>query len=215
MTLSTRSPYNGSPLVATRGRLPVVGSGSRRVRVGGVALAMMLLALGAALSGIALMSVSHTRAYLAVARHVAAGTQITPDVLRTVNLPSAPGLAAMPATELDSVLGKYASVTLFPGSLLVADDVLPTTAAPGAYQVSVCLTPGGLPSPELKPGDKLLLYPRDSSNQTFTVTLLSVGAPEPDGTQLYVAVQSREESRAVALLNSTVGLTAALAPAGE
>jgi hypothetical protein len=216
VTLSTRTGYHGSSIVNTRPRpVPVPRStGQRRVRVGGVALACMLLALGAALSGIALLSVSHTGAYLAVAQRVVAGNLITPGALRTVRLPDVPGLDAMPATEIDSVIGKFATVTLFPGALLIADEFTGTPGPPGMDQVSIPLPPGGLPAPDLQPGERILLYPRNGATEEYTGIVISVGTAGGGGVNLYLAV-APNQTHAISTLSATVGFSAALAPPGR
>ena len=82
MTVSAKIPSNrttdptmngagGGPIAAPR----VVNN--RRVRTGGVLLGVLLLVLGAALSGLALLSATRTSAYLAIARQVPVGKQIT------------------------------------------------------------------------------------------------------------------------------------------
>ncbi len=100
--VSTKVPasrMNGSPAGGPMPMPRVVGN--RRIRTGGIALATMLLAFGAALSGIALVSVAKTSAYLAVAKPVAVGSQIAATDLTTVQLSGGGGLTLIPAVEPD------------------------------------------------------------------------------------------------------------------
>jgi hypothetical protein len=194
MSVSTRVPagrVNGN--VVASGPVPaprVVGN--RRIRTGGVALAVMLLAFGAALSGIALLSVSRTSSYLAIGRPVQVGSQITAADLTTVQLHGGGGLTPIPATSISRVIGLNAAVSLVPGTLLVAADLTNKTLV-GADQAQIGIHATNLPALRLHPGDQILLVPLGGSDKatgsTYTATVVDVGTIGNGGdTELHVAV---------------------------
>jgi hypothetical protein len=130
----------------------------RRVRAGSLALATMLLALGAALSGLALVSVARTANYLAVAKAVPIGAEIVAEDLKTVELRLGSGLSAIPARDINAVVGKRAAVALVPGTLLVRDALTDKELiGPGQAQIGLGVKKANLPATSLHPGDSVLI----------------------------------------------------------
>ncbi|MGI5213867.1 SAF domain-containing protein [Plantactinospora sp. CA-290183] len=151
------------PAAAIPQRRVVRGRSVRRGRLGVAVALMAVCALGAvALFGY----VSRTQPYLAIARDVPVGAQVTAADLATVHLNPDPGIAGVRSDRADSVVGKYASVALLSGTLLNAgalvDKPLP---APGEQVVGVALKAGQMPSTPLRPGASVLLVSTEEAVQ--------------------------------------------------
>jgi hypothetical protein len=188
--------------------------GNRRIRTGGIALATMLLAFGAALSGIALLSVSKTSSYLAISQQVPAGAQITPGDLKTVQLSGGGGLTLIPAVDVRAVVGHRAATTLEPGTLLSPTEL--TDAAPigaGEAQIALTLAFSRLPTANLAPNEQITLFPNSDPTRMYDVTIINIGAPGSDGNVLmYVAVPV-DDAPTIEALNEAGGLGVELRPA--
>lgn len=214
MTASTKIPSSrANGALVPSGPVPaprVVGN--RRIRTGGVALAVMLLAFGAALSGIALLLVSRTSSYLAVARPVQVGTQLTAADLKTVQLRGG-GLTPIPAAEINAVVGLRASVSLVPGTLLAAAD-LTNKSLISADEAQIGIRASNLPASRLRPGDQIQLVPlqagASSTTTTYTATVVDVGTPGNDGgAEMHIAVPA-DLAATLVTLNANGGLGIAL-----
>jgi hypothetical protein len=201
---ATTAGSGGGPIAAPR----VVNN--RRVRTGGVLLGVLLLVLGAALSGLALLSATRTSAYLAVSRPVQVGSQITAADLTTVQLSGGQGLSAIPANQMNSVIGRHAAVTLYPGTLIAADQLNnQTLLQPGEAEI-------GIRSSNLtfvKPGDQILLVPLNTAGGaaagtiSFNATVIDVGTPGSDGSvSLHVAVSAAEAPTILTYSNGGLGI---------
>src|SRR5262245_14708047 len=114
MTVSAKIPVSrpgGSPS-GGGGAGPIAAPrvvNNRRIRTGGILLAVLLLVLGAALSGLALLSATRTSAYLAVAKQVPVGQTVQASDLKTVELSGGQGLEAIPANQINTVVGRRAA----------------------------------------------------------------------------------------------------------
>ena len=215
-------PAMSEPVPAPR------GVRERRVRLGQLGLAVLLVAVGGLAAAAALAAVSTTHAYLAVARPVAVGTQLSAADLVTVEVTTAPGLAPIPASEVSTVVGKRAAVALVAGSLLTRAALTDTPmAGPGQVQVGIGLKPSQLPAPRLQPGDRLILVATAAATavvpgaQTTTAadparyeaTVVSTTALGTDGNiVVHVAVATRD-APAVASLAAQGRIAVILAPA--
>lgn len=178
----------------------------RSVRRGRLGLAVALMAVFA-LSAVALLTyVSRTQPYLALARDVSVGAQLTAADLVTVHLNPAPELKAVPANRTNAVVGKYASVALLAGMLLTGSALVDKPfPAPGEQIVGLSLKPGQMPSTPLRPGFPVLLVAigeEQTQGQgakpapaapTFPATVVHVIAGARDGTAtVSVAVRESE-----------------------
>ncbi|HKT00078.1 MAG TPA: SAF domain-containing protein [Rugosimonospora sp.] len=166
----------------------------RRFRGGAMALAVLFIALGGLLAGLAYMAVVKTQDVLAVARPVQVGSQITAADVTTVQINDAPGLAPIGADQLSRVVGKRAAVSLVPGTLLTARQLTDQALVqPGQRQVGVGLSPSRLPARTLRPGDQVQLV---STPADGTVTGTSTpAAPEKfDATVVDVSVSTNPSS---------------------
>ncbi|MCZ7377459.1 SAF domain-containing protein [Micromonospora sp. WMMC250] len=207
MSLATR---NGTPPVDPPVTPPTVVR-QRRVRPGLLGLAVLLIALGGLGAAFAVTSVRATGSYLAVARPVEVGREISAADLVSVQVAGGQGLRPVPAGRLDEVVGKRAAVALVPGTLLtlgqVTDDPL---LGPGQQQIALGLKTAQVPARELHPGDKVLLVSTpDRSNTTgdaaaaagtrFSATVIDMVSPANNDKVLYLALVTRDVPAVVAL----------------
>ncbi|RLP91550.1 MULTISPECIES: SAF domain-containing protein [unclassified Micromonospora] len=203
MSLATR---NGTPVDAPVSPPKVVRQ--RRVRPGLLGLAVLLIALGGLGAAFAVTSVRATGSYLAVARPVEVGREISAADLVAVQVAGGQGLRPVPAGRLDEVVGKRAAVALVPGALLtlgqVTDDPL---LGPGQQQIALGLKTAQVPARELHPGDKVLLVSTPDDNATgtaavgtrFSATVIDMVSPANDDKVLYLALPVRDVPAVVAL----------------
>ncbi|MFG1881091.1 SAF domain-containing protein [Micromonospora sp. NPDC049102] len=181
----------------------------RRVRPGLLGLAVLLIALGGLGAAFAVTSVRATGSYLAVARPVEVGREISAADLITVQVAGGQGLRPVPAGRLDEVVGKRAAVALVPGTLLtlgqITDDPL---LGPGQQQIALGLKTAQVPARELHPGDKVLLVSTPDDNATaaaaasgtrFNATVIDMVTSTNDEKVLYLALLVRDVPAVVAL----------------
>ncbi|WP_406074144.1 SAF domain-containing protein [Micromonospora sp. NBC_01638] len=206
MSLATR---NGTGSVDAPVSPPKVVR-QRRVRPGLLGLAVLLIALGGLGAAFAVTSVRATGSYLAVARPVKVGQEISTADLSTVQVAGGQGLRPVPAGRLDEVVGKRAAVALVPGTLLtlgqVTDDPL---LGPGQQQIALGLKTAQVPARELHPGDKVLLVSTpdrssttgdtDAAGTRFSATVIDMVSPANDDKVLYLALPTRDVPAVVAL----------------
>ncbi|MBT8226208.1 MAG: flagellar biosynthesis protein FlgA [Dactylosporangium sp.] len=188
----------------------------RRIRGGHLALAVLLVALGGLLAGVAFLASIRVQTCLAVTRAVPAGTQLTNADITTVQINAPPGLKPIPASDVGEVLGKRAAVSLVPGTLLTAAQLTDQPlAGPDQRQIGISLKPERMPAPALHPGDEVQLVVTASpssltaTQQTASVTVppeifsavvIDTGQPGTDGsTVVYVAVGESDAPRVVSL----------------
>ncbi|MFG2101759.1 SAF domain-containing protein [Micromonospora echinaurantiaca] len=181
----------------------------RRTRPGLLGLAVLLIALGGLGAAFAVTSVRATGSYLAVARPVEVGRQLSADDLVPVQVAGGLGLKPVPAGRLDDVVGKRAAVSLTPGTLLtmaqLTDDPL---LAPGQQQLALGLGPAEVPARELHPGDKVLLVSTPDDDDTgpaatatrFEATVIDTATGQSETEiVLYLALAVRDVPAVVAL----------------
>lgn len=191
--------------------------GNRRIRAGGVALAVMLLALGAALSGIALVSASRTSAYIAIARQVTIGAQLQAADFKTVELAGGAGLAAIPAADIPLLVGQYAKVQLVAGTLAVpAEFGKSAPFDPTDAQIGLAVKAANMASKTLSPGDDIWLIPTGNdvtAGQEYSVTIVDISIGADGNALLHIAVPVSEIAT-VAPLAASGAVTIVLKPKG-
>jgi hypothetical protein len=149
--------------IATTTRTPgatvtVARSAPRRRSVMQGALAVLLIIIGALTAGYVAQRIGTTHNYLAVARPIGAGQEITTSDLIVVRVNSALGLRPVPASQADQVVGKHAVMALVPGSLITLDQVTDNPVPKSGYQiVGLKLKEGMVPKERLDVGDSVVL----------------------------------------------------------
>ena len=142
MSIVTR---NGTPVDAPVAPPKVVRQ--RRVRPGLLGLAVLLIALGGLGAAFAVTSVRATGSYLAVARPIEVGRQLSADDLVAVQVSGGQGLAPVPARRLNEVIGLRAAVSLTPGTLLTSAQLTDAPLlGPGQQQIALGLDPSEVPA---------------------------------------------------------------------
>jgi hypothetical protein len=209
---ANRVPAAGPPPAV----VPPRRSTPRRRSPAMVSLGVILVVLGALGAwryvGVA---ASATRAYLAVYTEVPAGSQITQDVLQVVHITPAAGLTPISADDLSTVLGTYAKVTLYPGTLLTADQ-LTHVQGPGADQalLGLQLQANQRPGRGVQPGSSVMLVALPDPNAasgtvaaapgtptdltTWPATVVGSQEPSTDGSQVVDVVVARTALAAIA-----------------
>ena len=92
---------------------------------------------------------------LVAAVPIAAGQTITQDMLRAIPVAADPGVSAIPASRVSSVIGRSAATPLMPGALLGAEDVGARSYPPtGEAEIAVSLKQGAFPL-DLAQGDRV------------------------------------------------------------
>ncbi|WP_089154670.1 SAF domain-containing protein [Micromonospora sp. NBS 11-29] len=209
--MSVVASRNGTPVEAPVAPPKVVRQ--RRVRPGLLGLAILLIAVGGLGAAFAVTSVRSTGTYLAVARPVQVGQQITADDLVPVRVSGGRELRPVSANRMKDVLGLRAAVRLTPGTLLTSAQL---TDAPllgaGQQQIALGLKPKQVPARKLHPGDKVLLVstPDSSSSNAggraggtrFEGTVIDAATPQNDDVVVYLALAVRDVPAVVALAAS-------------
>jgi len=180
----------------------------RRMRPGLLGLAVLLIALGGLGAAFAVTSVRATGSYLAVARPVQVGVELTADDLVSVQVAGGQGLAPVAANRLDEVVGLRAAVGLTPGTLLtMAQLTEEPLLGPGQQQLSLGLATSEVPAKRLNPGDKVLLVSTPDRNANggaastrFEATVIGTAASDNNnGVVLYLALAVRDVPAVVVL----------------
>lgn len=134
------------------------GPRERRVRVGHLALAIALIVIGALGTTALVVTVAGEGEYLALSRDVDFGAQLRSEDLVAVQMSSAPGLDPVAASDIDRVVGAYATMPLAAGALLTPAQVTAEPIpGPGENVVGITLRGDRLPAHRLRPGDPILL----------------------------------------------------------
>ncbi len=157
----TRRAAAGSTQTSWQGRsrpqLP-----TRDRRTGLFALAVLLVALGAAMSGALVLRSGDRVDVIVTTGRIVAGEEITRDRLGTVSVAVPEAVAVFERGAADEVVGQFAAVDIPEGTLVVAAMLTPERVpGPGQAMVSVALPQSRLPTGALEPGDhvRVLLAP--------------------------------------------------------
>lgn len=135
-----------------------------------MAIAAVLITVGSLLTWFTVNQVRATVSVVAVRSDIERGATISRDKLTTVEINAGTTLSTVPASQLESVVGKRATVDLLTGSLVsqasVADTLIP---AAGQSVVGLALNVGQLPAVPLKVGDKVRIIstPRAQDEAPF------------------------------------------------
>jgi hypothetical protein len=154
---------------------------------------------------------SDSRPYIAVYQQVSAGEQIKAGDLQVVTITSVRGLTPVPASEMQSIVGQFAKVSLVPGTLLTAADVTPTNAVgPNQALVGLKLAATQRPGRGLRAGDHVLLVAVPQANGTdqatgtslppLPATIVDISAPDNQNTAVVDVLVPVAQATAVAAL---------------
>ncbi len=174
-----------------------------------IALGIVALCLGGLLSYVIYSRVATETTVVALAETVYRGDPIDRDDLTTITLQGGPIAQAVPARELDGLVGKRAAFDLAQGSVLVSSavtaEVVPAT---GRAVVGLKLAMGRVPTSLLIPSSDLRLValpPQAGGSDKLTgdtfVARVIDQAPGADGATILVNVDvAAEQAPTVALL---------------
>lgn len=122
---------------------------------------------------------------LVLARPVPAGAALSAADLTVTDLPSASGVATVPASEEAQLTGRTAAVPLTAGTLLTPADLGPPAFPPaGKAIVALPLSPGAYP-PDLQPGARVAILPGHSASQNASTS--STGQPATSNPNVIIA----------------------------
>jgi len=173
-----------------------------------IALGVVALCLGGLLSYVIYARLANETAVVTVAQTVYRGEVIDAADLTTITLQGNTITQAVPAADLDTMIGKRAAVDLVAGSVLVAtavtDESIP---ASGRAVVGLKLSAGRTPTSLLIPSAavRLVALPApngsdDLTGDTFTARIVDQ-ANGPDGTSILVNVEvAADQAAAIAQL---------------
>ncbi len=119
-------------------------------------------------------SLPRSTSVLALRSGVAEGTPITSSQLRVLSMPVASGVATVPASAEQQVLGSRAAASLPAGSLLAPGDY--TTSASPQATVGLSLKPGQYP-PNLAAGDHVMAVSQPSTGALSSGAMSSFQVP--------------------------------------
>lgn len=152
-----------------------------------------LVLLGAVL-GVGVWMMSTTSVEVVTARTaIDRGQLISSDDLAVTRAAVDPSVQVVPASQLDSIVGKHAASDVAAGTLLSPTQVTDTLApGTGDSVVGVALAPGQLPAEPLRPGDRVRLVQTPAVQGNLPKTLVTLDAqvqsvtPAADGQTMVV-----------------------------
>jgi hypothetical protein len=209
-TSNARQPV--SPGLARAPSLPLP---RRRRRRGLLAIAVVMVVLGALGAAFLATSLGETSSVIAVARAVPWGQELTAADLTEANVSSDPALEPIPWAERNQVIGMVATTTLTTGSLLTREALSATRLPPtGKQLVGVAVAQGQAPVTPLVPGDAVLLVPvssdagRTGSTTVSPVegTVVSAGPVGTDGRRVVDVLVDESDGPDVAANAAAGGL---------
>ncbi|HTZ44898.1 MAG TPA: SAF domain-containing protein [Jatrophihabitans sp.] len=184
----------------------------------------MLLVVACALAfGVAASSVDHRAAVLALARPVTVGQRLTSEDVRTVRVSAEAGVATIPASMLDQLVGQQVAVSLPAGALLARTELGPAALPAGQGIVAVAVKSGQAP-PDLAAGNHVLLVvvqptnaaTSDSSTSTPAAGTAGSGGPWPGVVTGVAAPSATSDSTVVSVqLDDAAARAVAALPAGQ
>jgi Flp pilus assembly protein CpaB len=172
----------------SNGHVPVGIKGTRSKRVPWIALGVVLVVTGALLFGIMVQSAGHRTPVVVAARDLERGQVVESSDLRIVEVAIDGKASVVPASQRASLVGKTAASRIAAGTLVnSAQFVEGSLLGDDEVVVGALLGPGGLPVPNLRVGDDvLLLQARDTDHAT--------GGGEPIGTATVYMVSTGTQS---------------------
>lgn len=186
------------------GHTPVRVSATRAKRVPWVALGVVLVLAGALMFGLLVQSAGDRVAVIVAARDIDPGQVIDTSDLRVVEIAIDGQASTVPASQRGALVGKTAASRLPAGALVSAAHFADRSLlAAGEVVVGALLGPGGLPVPNLRVGDEVLLLEArdpersdDDAEPLGSATVYMVSPGTQSGTQFVsLAVDQRIAQR--------------------
>ena len=145
----------------------------RRARVAGGA-ALVAVAIGG--NVLVYSSLSDRESVLQVVRDVPAGTQLTADDVRSIEVDADDSLRSVQADRLSTIVGQFAKVRLVSGSLVVVEALQSTPlVSPGAAVVAIQVPEGALPSGLRERSNVQLIVPPTGDGSTAPDPTIVIG----------------------------------------
>lgn len=139
----------------------------RQRRTGMLALAVLLIGLGALLAVYLVLSLSQRVSAVIMVRDVPSGTPLTAADVGTAMVSVPANVQTIPGSQIGSVPGRIAATTLRAGTLLTASELTGVQTPATGYQiVPVALAPSLMPARGLAPGDSVLAVVTAGSSTT-------------------------------------------------
>jgi hypothetical protein len=216
-------PQSEDLLETPDGSLRISPTGARR-RPAMAIVSVVIIATCSAVFGVINVRSSHLVSVIGVAQQVPQGQDLTAGNLRKVEIGALTGIATIPASEADTVVGKPAAVTLLAGTLLSPADVNPVSTVPaGQAIVGVDLKPGMVPATGVQPGESVsivLTAPAGSSisgqssgpQSQSDAGQASGSSPVLIGAGVVVAVNDSPDDATQGDVVASIQLAAVLAP---
>ncbi|MEL7975201.1 SAF domain-containing protein [Isoptericola sp. F-RaC21] len=160
MTTTTPAPENtrarsqgtADPSGAAAGQIAPPPKMRRRPAL--IALSVVLVCVGALVSAFAFQSMSNSQEVLTVRETIHRGQVVDADDLVTVRIGVDPALHAVPASDAEAVVGKYAALDIAAGGVLTAEQVTDAAVpSEGNSVVGVSVTAAMLPAGQVRSGD--------------------------------------------------------------
>lgn len=205
-------------------RAPVVLTPRGRRRPG-LIVAGIALAMVGALTAVWLVAAAGQRSGVVVlARDVAYGATLTAQDLAVADVSLDPSVAAIPSSDVKSLVGQVAAVRLVAGSVLAPSQV---TAAgppgPGEVVVPLSLDHDRVPAGGLLPGDRLLVVdtppeqadPPSTDPAVFETIVARVGVPDLNGVVVVDVVATDDDGPALAARAATGRFALVVQPRGD
>lgn len=206
----TGSPSPSIGLPAAGDRLP---RPPRRRSAGLAALAVLLVAGGAAVAGLLALRLDQRVDVLVARQSIGAGEQITADMLAVAPV-AADGPALIPVTRRGEVVGRYAAVPIPAGRLLDTGMVTDrSTLRAGTVAIGVVVAPGAAPARGLEAGDRVTVYGTDGEGEVITSEALVSSFVRPE--QGSFGATSSDTVATLIVPESAAARVAAAAAAGK
>jgi len=170
MTTTTprRAPTHAN---GRKGPAPVRVAGTRVKRVPWVALGVILVVAGALVFGLMVQSAGRRVAVVVAARDINAGQVIGAGDLRVIDVAIDGVASTVPASRRGELIGQTATSRVPAGAVLSRGQFAAASGlAPGRVVVGALLGPGGLPVPNLRVGDRVIVLEAREAERSSAAT---------------------------------------------
>lgn len=175
--------------------------------LGTLVVGLMVVVIGALISGVASAQAGHRSSVLAIAKAVPSGQVIQSSDVEVVRISADPQLRPMLDTQRSSVVGHVAAVSLIPGTLLTSAAIGPSTElGNNDSQVGIALKAGQYP-PGLAAGQHVRVIGVDTATSTLVdaavVVNIGTGDANSSGSAVVTLQVPLADLNAVAAANAT------------